>query len=444
MLCREKIRTHPIAESFLPLTRRAFANLKNVKCITIGALSFRKIEFRLQAFQTHVPESGSTQTKESAKHRRVRKSEHHRRFTKEDFEVMPERIILIRHGESKGNIEKDTYCTQPDHSVPLTEEGRQQARQAGLTLLSMMRESHYLAEVSLEGSSQIDDDDFRIFILTSPYARTLETTDLLLEAFTDDQIAGVRSAVQLREQDFGNFQDSKKIDQDLSDRIKFGRFWFRFPNGESGADVYDRLTIFEDHLVRDMIIGRYSGVSLVLVTHGLTLRIFLMKWFHWTVDEFLEVYNPKNCDPVVLEKLPWATVSDLQDSNHYIHAKQCYCIAPSSMAKLRGCDSDMASYVPRKKRAEGPKSRWLAHRQRSKYYNSTAKHIAEMAVLSGSECVVAAAAEACDPAANAGGAEQPCSAFDATLTYGAEINPLACEDEMSGFWSGQARFNIDD
>lgn len=62
-----------------------------------------------------------------------------------------------------------------------------------------------------------------------------------------------------------------------------------FPNGESGADVYDRITLFEDHLVRDMIIGRYAGLNLVLVTHGLTLRIFLMKWFHWTVEEMLEV-----------------------------------------------------------------------------------------------------------------------------------------------------------
>lgn len=52
----------------------------------------------------------------------------------------------------------------------------------------------------------------------------------------------------------------------------------RFPNGESGADVYDRLTIFEDHLTRDMFMGRFADTNLVLVTHGLTLRIFLMRW----------------------------------------------------------------------------------------------------------------------------------------------------------------------
>lgn len=37
-------------------------------------------------------------------------------------------------------------------------------------------------------------------------------------------------------------------------------------------------TIFEDHLVRDINAGRFSkNTSLVLVTHGLALRIFLMR-----------------------------------------------------------------------------------------------------------------------------------------------------------------------
>lgn len=26
-----------------------------------------------------------------------------------------------------------------------------------------------------------------------------------------------------------------------------------------------------------------------MVTHGLALRLFLMRWLHWTVDEFLQV-----------------------------------------------------------------------------------------------------------------------------------------------------------
>lgn len=64
----------------------------------------------------------------------------------------------------------------------------------------------------------------------------------------------------------------------------------RFPGGESGSDVYNRVSIFEDHLIRDMKAGRFSqSTSLCLVTHGLTMRVFLMRWFNWTVESFLQV-----------------------------------------------------------------------------------------------------------------------------------------------------------
>ncbi|KAF5841484.1 histidine phosphatase superfamily [Dunaliella salina] len=272
-----------------------------------------------------------------------------RKLTKEDYDCLPHRIILLRHGESHGNVEKKTYCTQPDHSVGLTAKGRQQAIATGQYLRRML-------EAAQSGR------DINLFFMTSPYCRTLETTDAVMDAFENDQVVGLRQAVQLREQDFGNFQDPQRISQDLCDRNKFGRFWFRFPNGESGADVYDRLTIFEDHLTRDMFMGRFADTNLVLVTHGLTLRIFLMRWFHWSVDEFLQVYNPANCDPVVVEKLPWETVVEIQNQK-YAHAKHVYYITSSSMAKLRGCQVDMCSYMPR--HSGRIKDKWKAQRKRT-------------------------------------------------------------------------------
>lgn len=48
-------------------------------------------------------------------------------------------------------------------------------------------------------------------------------------------------------------------------------------------------------MIRDINAGKFAGnTSLVLVTHGLALRVFLMRWFHWSVDQFLDVYNPPN------------------------------------------------------------------------------------------------------------------------------------------------------
>ena len=34
--------------------------------------------------------------------------------------------------------------------------------------------------------------------------------------------------------------------------------------------------------------------------------------------------------PIILEKLPWESVVELQDKNRFVHAKQCYLIAPAS------------------------------------------------------------------------------------------------------------------
>ena len=41
---------------------------------------------------------------------------------------------------------------------------------------------------------------------------------------------------------------------------------------------------------------------MLIVTHGMTLRLFLMRWFHWSVEEFEALRNPGNCQIVVMQK----------------------------------------------------------------------------------------------------------------------------------------------
>ena len=276
------------------------------------------------------------------------------RFSREEYELLPHRMVLIRHGESMGNVNADTYSSLPDNGVPLTERGHDEAKAAGRKLREKLMKLH-----------EMDESEMKVFVMTSPYRRTMETTDGLIEAFEDDEVTGVRSAVQLREQDFGNFQSPSKINADLEERQRFGRFWFRFPNGESGSDVYDRMTIFTDHLVRDMGLGRFKDQTLILVTHGLTLRILLMRWFHWSVPQFLEVFNPKNCDPVIIEKLPWDKVEAMQSTTkrRYVHVKQVYAIDEESAAKLKGVTPEMSRARESELDAkESPKQRWIRMR----------------------------------------------------------------------------------
>lgn len=251
--------------------------------------------------------------------------------TPEDYRILPKRIILVRHAESEGNVNNQAYTYLPDPQVPLTQNGWKQALEAGMMMKKVA-------------------SDTKLFFYTSPYLRSKQTYEGVSEAFGVSQVAGVQEEVQLREQDFGNFQDAEGKRREKAERMRFGRFFYRFPNGESGADVYDRMTLFEDHLVRDINAGRFAGdTSLVLVTHGLAARIFLMRWFHWTVDQFMRVYNPPNAVPLVLERILPDESLRAGGPAAWIHTKALYKLSDDSMKVLQGCTPDMCttSWLPR-------------------------------------------------------------------------------------------------
>jgi broad specificity phosphatase PhoE len=266
--------------------------------------------------------------------------------------VLPKRIILIRHGESQGNIDETAYQNTPDWQIRLTEKGREQAEQTGKMLREMLERDKI----------EEPEKDPKVFFYISPYRRSKETAAGIAQSLDPEMIIGVREEPQLREQDFGNFQDGQMI-KTKNERQAFGRFFYRFPDGESGADVYDRMTIFEDHMVRDIDNGRFSGsTNMVLCTHGLTLRIFLMRWFHWTVAEYERITNPANSVPIILERREedWTVVNcepdwdnmfgDVDDdadlcAHHAVHTKECYELTESSMAALEGCTDDMCTMI---------------------------------------------------------------------------------------------------
>lgn len=52
----------------------------------------------------------------------------------------------------------------------------------------------------------VDGENFKLYFYMSPYKRSQQTFEALSTAFSRDQIQGCQEEVQLREQDFGNFQ----------------------------------------------------------------------------------------------------------------------------------------------------------------------------------------------------------------------------------------------
>lgn len=48
--------------------------------------------------------------------------------------------------------------------------------------------------------------------------------------------------------------------------------------------------------------------NFVIISHGITARMLLMRYFKWTVDEYHLLFNPDNCEVLRLE---------LQEDGHY-------------------------------------------------------------------------------------------------------------------------------
>ncbi|CAN0430319.1 unnamed protein product [Ectocarpus sp. 12 AP-2014] len=126
----------------------------------------------------------------------------------------------------------------------------------------------------------------------------------MVEAFDTNYIVGVREEPRLTEQQFGNFQNLATIVNSKAERARFGRFYYRFPQGESGLDVYNRATSFIATMFRDFAnesIAR-DDLNVIIITHGLTLRLLVMRWFQYSIADFEETLNPENGSFVVMER----------------------------------------------------------------------------------------------------------------------------------------------
>ena len=199
----------------------------------------------------------------------------------------PKRIILIRHGESQANVDKYLFGKVPDYTIELTEKGKGQAVDAGKRLKELVQ-------------------DESLYFYVSPFWRARSTFECLVSSFPRHQFV-FSEEPRLREQEWGYLRSSKEFDEICCERREYGTFYYRIPGGEAGSDVYDRINDLLGSLYRDFSDEDFPE-NCVLVTHGLTIRLFVMRFFHLTVEEFERMLAPKNCDLVILEK---------QENGHY-------------------------------------------------------------------------------------------------------------------------------
>ena len=151
----------------------------------------------------------------------------------------PERLWLVRHGQSQGNVARDAADEAGAHEididmrdvdVPLSDLGHQQAEAAGRWFAALPR------------------DERPEFILSSPYVRARQTAEIICK---QGALSGAAAKTivdeRLREREFGIFDRlttagiRHRFPEEAAHRRLLGKFYHRPPGGESWADVILRL-----------------------------------------------------------------------------------------------------------------------------------------------------------------------------------------------------------
>lgn len=188
---------------------------------------------------------------------------------------MPNNLVLIRHGESEGNIAVNAskrgdntyyngkFMTTPGHQWRLTDLGRRQAQVIGKWVNN---------EIGVF-------DHFYV----SPYVRTRETA-----AHMDLPNAAWLMNRALRERDWGDIgsitraQFAANYPDNFAQRQIDPLYWCP-PNGESIAHV-------AENRVRNVLSTLHrecSGKNVIAVTHGELMWAFRLVMEYWSDDEFV-------------------------------------------------------------------------------------------------------------------------------------------------------------
>lgn len=205
------------------------------------------------------------------------------------------KLLLVRHAESEANVDPMVHTQLSDHSIPLSAKGREDALACGNFL------STYL-------SSQSPQDVSQRRIVVSPYKRARETAAAITQK-AGQFIGDLSESVLAGEQQFGLFEGlpvESIAEKFPLENLYFekaiasgGRFWARPPLGESRFDVCVRASSIIDMILRD---EHYFGIStVVIVSHGITLRALAMMWLGRTPEWFESEANPANCSIRLLD-----------------------------------------------------------------------------------------------------------------------------------------------
>jgi 2,3-bisphosphoglycerate-dependent phosphoglycerate mutase len=190
----------------------------------------------------------------------------------------PSALLLVRHGESAGNVARDAAeasgaalidILERDMDVALSALGERQAQALG----------RWVADLG---------DERPTVALASPYLRACRTAEIALET------AGLDLEVvhdeRLREREFGVLDRvtyrgmTENFPEEAAARARLGKFYHRPPGGESWADVGLRVRSVLDSVTRE-----HAGERVMIVAHQVVILMFRYVLERLTERDILDI-----------------------------------------------------------------------------------------------------------------------------------------------------------
>ncbi len=192
----------------------------------------------------------------------------------------PARLWIARHGQSAGNVARDTAeseglalidITTRDADTPLSELGKEQSRAMGAWFSNMPEEARPNV------------------LLTSPFVRSQQTALAVADAIGIAP-ADIQVDERLREKEFGILDRYTRhgilatFPELAEQRALVGKFYFRPPGGESWCDVILRLRSVLEVLRRDHVADR-----VLIVGHQVIVNCFRYLLEHLDEAKILDI-----------------------------------------------------------------------------------------------------------------------------------------------------------
>lgn len=183
-----------------------------------------------------------------------------------------ENVFIIRHGESEEDIGPELKGRTKDPEIGLTPRGVEQAQETA------------------EGIKKdlVDFDNITFYV--SPYKRTQQTADIIMDVLKDDRVKMIIEP-SLRGLNWGDItpENLKRIEQE---RYRVGVLHYNFPGGDKSPEYVNSIYDFVYKIIKEKHLNNNKKECVIIIGHGFSLRIIVKAFTEMTDEDFKWIKNP--------------------------------------------------------------------------------------------------------------------------------------------------------